>query len=126
MNRIIRANILTNSLNLVNDKVLIIYHNKVEDKWYNVLVNKGSYNYLIIERVGYVYYLSGKGEGTARFMSDHLRNKAIQQHIGNLYYVHNFLPKNDNKKKIIEELRRCNGLNKYRLNFFRSKFYLLN
>ena len=80
-NRIIRANIFTNSLNLVNDKVLNIYQNKADDLYYNIIVNKVSFNFLIIERVGYVYYYDGKGEGTPRFSNEHLRNKAIQQYV---------------------------------------------
>ena len=44
-----------------------------------------------------------------------------------MYYEHNFLPKNDSKKQIIQKLHEYkDGKSEYRLNFFKSKFYLLN
>ena len=126
-NRIIRANIFTKSLDLVNDKVLNIYYNKAEDLWYNIMINKVSYSFLVIERVGYVYYYDRQGEGTPHFDTEVQRNKAIQNQITHMYYEHNFLPKNDSKKQIIQKLHEYkDGKSEYQLNFFKSKFYLIN
>ena len=126
-NRIIKKNILLKSLNLIKDKILNVYQNKIEDYFYNLIINKISTNFLVIERIGYVYYWDGKGEGTANFDNDINRNKAIQQEISILYFHYNFLPKNDNKITIINKLKEFNnGYGKYKLSYFRSRFYLLN
>ncbi len=126
-NRIIKKNILLKSLNLIKDKILNVYQNKIEDYFYNLIINKISTNFLVIERIGYVYYWDGKGEGTANFDNEINRNKAIQQEISILYFQYNFLPKNDNKITIINKLKEFNnGYGKYKLSYFRSRFYLLN
>jgi len=126
-NRIIKKNILLKSLNLINDKVLNVYQNRAEDVYYNLIINKVSSNFLVIERVGNVYYWDGEGEGTPNFNNENNRNKAIQQEVSLLYYEYNFLPKDDNKKKIISKLEKYNnGSSEYKLNYFRSRFYILN
>ena len=125
--RIIKKNILLKSLNLLNDKVLNVYQNKADDVYYNLIINKVSSNFLVIERVGNVYYWDGKGEGTPNFNNENNRNKAIQQEVSLLYYEYNFLPKDNDKKNIIQKLKQYNdGNSKYKLSYFRSRFYILN
>ena len=125
--RMIRANVFTKGLCLLNDKVLNIYQNMIDDFYFNIIVNKKSNNYLIVDRIGYVYYYDGQGEGTAKIKTESQRDKAIQQYISILYYEYYFLPKNNNKEKIISKLKEYNDKKStFRLNFFRTKFYLLN
>jgi glycosyltransferase involved in cell wall biosynthesis len=126
-NRIIRRNIFTKSLNFLNERVLNLYLNRHDDYFINKIINKASFSFLVVERVGYVYYFDGKGEGTVKTYNEKLRNKGIQQFISKLYFEHNLLPKNDSKIEIIEKLREYNNkTSRVRLDFFRSKFYLLN
>ena len=47
--------------------MLNVCKNMWDDVWYNYLVNNVSYSYAIFERVGYVYYFDGQGEGTPKF-----------------------------------------------------------
>jgi hypothetical protein len=126
-NRIIRSNIVTKSLNLLNDRVLNLYQNSYNDYYFNKIINKASFSFLVVKRVGCVYYYDGNSEGTPKFYNEKIRNKQIQQSISKLYFEYDLLPKKDSKVKIIEQLREYNTeTSKIRLNFFRSKFYLLN
>ena len=125
-NRITKSNILLKSLNLINDKILNIYQNKAEDIYYNLIINKVSFSFVVIERIGNVYYWDGKGEGTSNFDNENNRNKAIQQEVSLLYFQYNFLPKEDNKANIIKRLKQFNNGSKYKLSYFKSRFYLLN
>ena len=126
-NRITRKNLFIKSLNLLNDRVLNLYQNRREDYFVNKMINKASFSFLVIERVGYVYHYSSSGEGTSKLYNEKLRNREIQQFIQLLYFRHNLLPKKDNKTIIIEELQNYNKeKSSLRLNFFRSKFYILN
>ena len=126
-NRIIKSNIVTKALNLLNDRVLNLYHNKHDDYYINKIVNKVSFSFLIVERVGYVYYLDGKGEGTPKFYNKKVRNIEIQQSISKLYFEYDLLPKNDSKIEIIKKLSEFRSeKSQIKLSFLRSKFYILN
>jgi hypothetical protein len=54
-NRIARANIFIKGLYLLNDIILNIYKNLWDDIWFNIIINKVSYSFAIIERVAYIY-----------------------------------------------------------------------
>jgi len=126
-NRIIRANIFFKSLRLINDNALNIYFNLKEDLYYNKIINKVSSNFLIVNRIAYVYLYDMKGEGILKNKTEEQRDKSIQQCISDLYYIYNFLPKRNNKKDIIKKLYDYNGeKEKYKLKYFKSRFYLLN
>jgi len=126
-NRIFRKNIFIKSLNLLNEKVLNLYQNRHDDYFINKMINKVSFNFLVVEKVGYVYYYDKKGEGTPKLFNEKLRNIEIQQFTSLLYFMHNLLPKNDSKIEVINKLHEYNSeANEIRLNFFRSKFYILN
>ena len=104
-----------------------LYLNLHDDYYINKVINKASFSFLVIERVGYVYHYDGKGEGTVKTYNEKLRNIGIQQTISKLYFAHNLLPKNDSKIEIIENLREYNKEKSIvGLNCFRSKFFLLN
>ena len=126
-NRITRVDIYAKGLCLLNDKLLNIYKNMWEDIWFNTIVDKVSYNFTIIERVGYVYYWDGKGIGTPKTKTESQRNTYIQEYLGLLYFDYHFLPKNNNKKKIIKKLREYNSpFSEYRLSFLKNNFHILN
>ena len=124
--RFTRNYIFAKGLYLLNSRVLNIYKNFWEDLWWNRIADEVSNNLLIIKRYAYLYYFDGKGEGTSNTKSKLAKNKMIQEYIFFLYFELEFLPKNDSKKSIINTLRKYNKNHKINLNFFISKFYILD
>jgi hypothetical protein len=60
-NRFIRANVFTKGLLLLNDQMLNIYQNMIDDFYFNKITSKATYNFLIVDKLGYLYYYVGKG-----------------------------------------------------------------
>ena len=127
-NRLTRKNIFTKGLYLLNNNVLNIYKNFWEDIWWNKLVNKVSYSFLVVNRFQYLYYKGDKkGEGNIKINSEIQRDNMIHEFIYFLYFDLNLLAKNDSKKTIINSLHRYNNLNsKINLSHFKTKFYILD
>ena len=69
-NRLILSDKYTRGLYLLSDRVLNIYKNQWEDRWWNALADKMCNNFLIIKRYGYIYYYDGKGEGTPKMSTE--------------------------------------------------------
>ena len=76
-NRMARANIITKGIYLLNNRVLNIYKNFWEDIWHNELINIVSHNFIIIERIGYLYYKGAKGYGSVKLKNERERDKMI-------------------------------------------------
>ena len=126
-NRLVRANIFTKAFLLLNDLMLNLYKNVWDDIWFNKIVRRASFSYVIFERIGYVYYQDGKGEGSPQSNTKEEKNKIIKEYVGYLYYDYNFCEKNSSKSYIIDKLRDYNEINpKFRLNNFESHFEVLN
>ena len=125
-NRFIKANVFTKGLCLLSDGILNIYQNMIDDFYFNKITNKVSNNFLIVDRVGYVYYYDGKGHGTLKTDTEEQRNTSIQQLISVLNFEYFFSKENDNKESIIAKIKEYDNENsKFQLKFFRTKFYLL-
>jgi len=125
-NRLVRRNIVTKGLYLLSTYILNIYKNLWEDIWWNKIENKVSYNFLMIERYGYLYFKDGKGEGTLKSNNEIQKDKAIHEFIHFLYFNWSLLPKRNNKKIIINRLRQHNDTIDRNLNDFKTKFYILD
>ena len=126
-NRIIKANIASKSLYNLSSRILNIYKNYLEDRWWNKLANTLSYSYLVIPRYSYLYFKDGNGYGDLKLKTAEQRNKMIQEIIYFLYFDLHLLPKNNNKKEIINKLKDYNNVNNViNIKFFRTKFYILN
>ena len=103
-NRLVRKNIFSKSLYLLSSKILNIYKNYWEDKFWNKLVNRASYSFLIIKRYGYLYFKNGRGEGDFKYKTKSQRDKMIHELIYFLLFDYEFLPKENNKKHIIIQI----------------------
>ena len=106
--RITRANIFTKGLCLFDEVILNAYKNMWEDMWWNQFTNYVSHSHLVINRIGYMYYSSAAGEGNVKISTERLRNRTIREFIYFWLFDLELLPKEDNKKDIINKLRRYN------------------
>ena len=125
-NRLTKGTIYTKGLNILNSYILNIYKNLWEDIWWNKIVDKVSYNFLLIERYGYLYFKDGTGEGTLKTNNEIQKDKAIHEFIYFLYFNWANLPKRNNKKIIIYRLYQHNQTLDRNLNDFKTKFYILD
>ena len=127
--RLTKAEIFIKGLYLLSTTILNIYKNFWEDIWWNKIVDEVSSNLLIAKRYIYLYLDDGNGVGTIKINQTKLdKDKIIQEHIYFLYFDLELLPKNDNKKLIINQLRLYNdNKNEYlNLKFLISKLYILD
>ena len=125
-NRLVRANIYTKALLLLNELILNIHKNVWEDVWQNDIINKASYSYAIFERVGYVYLQDGNGEGSPKSITPEQKSKKVKEYVGFLYLDYNF-GRNKTKANIIKKLKEYNETHEtLRLQNFRGHFEVLN
>ena len=126
-NRLVRSNIYIKGILLFNELTLNVYKNFLDDIWYNEIVNMVSNNYTIIERIGYVYYVDGKGEGTPKFHTKNQKSNLIKEYVAFLYFDLNFYNYSETKDSIIKTLKNYNETDtKKQLKNFRSHFEVLN
>jgi glycosyltransferase involved in cell wall biosynthesis len=126
-NRLIRKNIVSKCIYLLSERVLNFYKNYMEDQFWNKLVNRISYSFLVIKRYGYLYFKDGKGEGDFKYQTKSQRDNMIHELINDLYFYYEFLPIKNDKKYIISKLHRLNDTKqKVNLNCFITKFYILD
>ena len=82
---------------------------------------------MIIKRYSYLYFKDGNGEGDFKNKSESQRDKMIHEFLYFLYFDYELLPKDHNKKYIIDILRSLNDTkNNIQFNFLRTKFYILD
>ena len=126
-NRIARANIFIKGLYLLNDIILNIYKNLWDDIWFNIIINKVSYSFAIIERVAYIYLHDGNGEGTPKSKTEIQKDKIIKEFLWFLYFDYYILPEKNNKSQIINKLKQYNKrVGSLKLSFLKSQFDILN
>ena len=126
-NRLVKSSIYIKGILLFDELTLNAYKNLWDDLWYNEIVNMVSHNYTIIERIGYIYYLDRKGEGTPKYHSKIQKSNLIREYVSFLYFDLNFHKDNKSKVAIIKKLRKYNEDNsKKKLKNFRSHFEVLN
>lgn len=121
--RLIKSSVVTKGLYLLDSTILNIYKNLWEDIWWNKIIDESSSNLLIINRNAYFYYKDGNGEGDIKLNTDAQRDKIIHEFIYFLYFDLNFLPKKDNKNKILIKLHQYSKKKeKINLSFLKSNF----
>ena len=129
-NRMVRSNVFAKGLELIDEYVLNAYKNLWEDMWWNDLIDRVSYSNLIVNRLGYLYLYTHQGAGEPKIRDSIQRDSTIREFIYFWFFDYQLLPKNDNKKVIIDKLRNYNKKdNKFcqlpmRLDFLAGKFHI--
>ena len=126
-NRLIRANVISKSLDLVDSFIINAYKNIKSDIWWNVLIDNMGNGKVAINRVGYLYFSSYSGETKYNISNEEERDKTIQEIILEWLFNYEVGPKYGNKKNIVNIFRTYNSLKYYngvpiRLDYLRSNF----
>ena len=87
------------------------YKNLWEDMWWNDLIDRVSYSNLIVNRLGYVYFHTQDSPSEPKVSNPIQKDQTIREFIYFRYFDYQLLPKDDNKKKIIETLRKYSKSN---------------
>ena len=126
-NRLVRSIIYIKGILLLNELTLNVYKNFWDDWWFNEIVNMASHNFTIIERIGYIYYVDGKGEGIPKYHIKRQKSNSIREYVSFLYFDLNFNKSKENIVSIIKKLKNYNEIdNKKKLKNFISHFEVLN
>ena len=97
-----------------------------------IIINKVSFSNLIVNRLGYIYLYHRKREDIPNIKNKFLRDKAIREFIYFWLFDLELLPRNNNKKKVIDMLRHYSRKNHtynkipMRLDFLRTDFPIYN
>ena len=125
--RIVKKDIYSKGLYLLNNIILNIYKNMWEDVWNNAIISKASQDFLIFNRVGYLYVQETNSEGRVKAATEKQRDKTIKEYLGFLYFDLNMMDKIDNKNSIIEKLRKYDSNHdRIKLEFLKTKFNMLH
>ena len=127
-NRMVRANLFAKGLELIDEYALNAYKNLWEDMWWNDLIDRVSFSNLIVNRLGYLYLYTHQGAGEPKIKNSVQRDSTIREFIYFWFFDYQLLPKNDNKKIIIDKLRKYDREDNtfcrlpMRLDYLTSKF----
>ena len=131
-NRLVRADMFSKGLDLVDGNVLNIKKNLWEDMWWNDLIDRVSFSNLIVNRLGYIFLYNRNISFEPFIYSPKRKDKTIREFIYFWYFDLILLPKNDDKKSVIFTLKRYADKNNtfcripMRLSFLRKKCKLLS
>ena len=126
-NRLIRANVISKSLELVDSFIINAYKNIKPDIWWNVLIDNTGNGQVAINRVGYLYFSLYSGETKYNISNEEERDKTIQEIILEWLFNYEVGPKYGTNKKVVKIFRTYNSLNNYNgvpicLDYLRSNF----
>jgi hypothetical protein len=104
-NRLIRANVITKALFLVDYYILNANKTLCEDMWWNELVDKVSFSNLAINRIGYIYLYNKNSPNSLKVKDKIQKDETIREFIYLWLFNYQLLPKQHNKKKLVNTLR---------------------
>ena len=110
-NRLVRADMFSKGLDLVDNVILNIKKNYEEDIWWNDLVDRVSFSNLIVNRLGYIDLYNKNITFEPLIGTFKERDKSINEFIYFWYFDLILLPKNDEKKPVINALKKFNDTN---------------
>jgi len=110
-NRLVRADMFSKGLDLVDNVILNIKKNYEEDIWWNDLVDRVSFSNLIVNRLGYIDLYNKNISFEPSIVTFKERDKSINEFIYSWYFDLILLPKNDEKKPVINALKKFNDTN---------------
>ena len=110
-NRLIKADILSKGFDLVDDIILNIKKDLWENIWWNKIIDGVSVSNLIVNRLGYIS-LYERNIAIKPLINDNIeRDKTINEFIYFWYFDLILLPKKDEKKLVVDNLRSFNLTN---------------
>ena len=127
-NRLVRNNMFTKGLDLVDEYIINARKDLWEDMWFNDLIDRVSFSNLVVNRLGYVFLYDRQTAIEPRIRLKFQRDKTIKEFILFWFFDYQLLEKEDNKRKIIDTLYHYNQRNNtfcrlpMRLDFLISKF----
>ena len=104
-NRLVRANVVTKGLDLVDSYILNAYKNLWDDLWWNDLINRVSYSHLVINRIGYIYYCKEEREERVKISTDEEKEQTIREFIYFWLFDFQLTRIDSRKKRTIDKLR---------------------
>ena len=127
-NRLIRNNMFTKGLDLVDEYIINARKDLWEDMWFNDLIDRVSFSNLVINRLGYAFLYNRQTTIEPRIRTKSEQDKTIKEFIYFWFFDYQLLEKEDIKRKIIDTLYHYNQKNNtfcrlpMRLSFLSSKF----
>ena len=110
-NRFVRADMFSKGLDLVDQTILNANKNIWEDMWWNDLVDRVSFTNIVINRLGYINFYNKDIAIEPCTKTNIDKDKSINEFIYFMYFNLVLLPKNDDKKMVIDQLRQYNKKN---------------
>ena len=107
-NRLIRANILTKGLDLIDWHIINAYKNFGEDIWWNELANHASYSHLVFNRIGYIYHSNVTTENELKISTREERDSTMREFVYFWLFDYQILPRDNNKRRVINKLKMYN------------------
>ena len=132
--RLVKAELFSKGLDLLDPIILNVKQNVWEDMWWNELINNVSFSNLIINRLGYIYFENKNIEFQPCLDNDIEKDKTINDLLYCFYFDTLILDPNNEKKPVIINLRKFNKTNgsvdgiPMKLDFLRKKsdiFFIL-
>ena len=103
-NRIFRANMFVKGLDLIDEIILNAKKDLWEDMWWNDLIDRVSFSNLAVNRLGYIYLYDRNSPSEPKLRDNFEKDKTIREFIYFWLFDYQLLPKEDNKKMIINTL----------------------